>query len=61
VAAVYELATRSITSQKGGRARAGVEATLAKRRWAPGYYGKRNAGWRELSEDHCAGTIVCAT
>ncbi len=22
--------------------------TLAKRRWATGYYGKRNAGWREL-------------
>jgi hypothetical protein len=21
---------------------------LAKRRWATGYYGKRNAGWREL-------------
>src|SRR5206468_5149182 len=23
-------------------------ATLANRRWATGYYGKRNAGWREL-------------
>jgi hypothetical protein len=23
-------------------------ATLAKRRWATGYYGRHNAGWREL-------------
>jgi hypothetical protein len=31
---------------------------LAKRRWATGYYGKRNAGWRDLYDGFVPDTRV---
>ncbi|MGZ5543326.1 MAG: hypothetical protein ACXWIU_01520 [Limisphaerales bacterium] len=32
---------------------------LANRRWATGYYGKRNAGWRELSDGFVPDRRIC--